>query len=118
MILKTHLRSFRAVSSPVMWKRSSITSCLIQRVDKMPSVRVSSGRLTALWVILRAANQLGGQAFISDIRRVAGRTSLRSGGLPIGDGERLAFEGGFLTQVQQQAHLTPLGWQALRIGSG
>lgn len=81
----------------------------------MPSVRISPGRLTALWTVIRALDKLGAEAPVQEVRRVASRTSLRSGGLPVGDGLTLALEGGFIEQRGQTLSLAPLGREALRI---
>jgi hypothetical protein len=81
----------------------------------MPSVRISPGRLTALWTVIRTLEKLGGEAPISEILRVASRTSLRAGGLPIRDGLALAFEGSFLERGYEDAVLTRLGREALHL---
>jgi hypothetical protein len=81
----------------------------------MPSVRVSPGRLTALWAVLRALGKLDGSAPITDVRRLASRTSLRSGGLPIGDGMTLALEGTFAVKSGDRIELGHMGREALRL---
>lgn len=81
----------------------------------MPSVRISPGRLTALWTVIRALDKLGDEAPVQEVRRVASRTSLRSGGLPVGDGLTLALEGFFIEQREGSLTLAPLGREALRI---
>lgn len=83
----------------------------------MPSVRLSPGRLTALWIVLRSLHRLGDSAVIEDLRRTASRTSLRSGGLPVGDGLKLALEGQFLTQQDDRLVISPLGREALDLSN-
>lgn len=83
----------------------------------MPSVRVTRGRLTATWLLLRTVEKLGGQAEAPDVLSYARRSSLRGGGLPLQDGVRLAREGGFLLERAGTFALQPLGRWALRLGS-
>jgi hypothetical protein len=75
----------------------------------MASVRISPGRLTALWTVLRALEKIDGRGPVADVRRVASRTSLRSGGLPIADGIALAVEGRFTTRSGDELEIAPLG---------
>lgn len=84
----------------------------------MTSVRISSGRLTALWVILRSLEKLGSSARRNELVRHASRTSLRAGGLPIQDGLTLALEGGFISIAADLLKLAPLGLQALALDPG
>jgi hypothetical protein len=77
------------------------------------SVALTPGRLTALWLVLRTTQKLGGQGDASEISRYAARSSLRSGALPIADGLRLAREGGFLGEHDARLVLEPLGRRAL-----
>ena len=82
----------------------------------MPSVRVTRGRLTATWHVLRTLEKLGGQAEASDVISFARRSSLRGGGLPLQDGVRLAREGNFLLDRAGTFALQPLGVRALGLG--
>lgn len=82
----------------------------------MPSVRVTPGRLTAAWLVLRTLEKLGGQAEASEVISYARRSSLRGGGLPVQDGVRLAREGGFLLDRAGTFALQPLGTRALGLG--
>ena len=80
----------------------------------MPSVRISPGRLTALWLLLRTLKNLGGVTAEQDISSYASASSLRSGGLPIADGMVLAFEGGFVARDPDRlVVLTNIGNRAL-----
>ena len=79
-------------------------------------MRISPGRLTALWVVLRALRSLGGEAELTELRRHAARTSLRSGGLPISDGLTLALAGTFATRSRDDLTLSALGREALALG--
>lgn len=81
----------------------------------MASVRVTRGRLTALWLVLRTLDKLGQQAEVSDVQMYARRSALRGGGLPIGDGVRLAREGRFVTERAGVVALEPLGRRALQL---
>ena len=75
----------------------------------MPSVRLTPGRLTALWLMLQTLAELGGRAEVSDLRASARRSALRAGGLPISDGLKLAREGGFMFESAGTCALEPLG---------
>lgn len=79
-------------------------------------MRISPGRLTALWVVLRALRDLGAQAELEELRRHAARTSLRSGGLPIRDGLALAVAGTFAVRTLDTLTLSSLGHEALGLG--
>jgi hypothetical protein len=79
-------------------------------------VRISPGRLTALWVVLRALHSLGDHGGLEELRRHAARTSLRSGGLPIRDGLTLAVAGTFAVRAGDTLMLSPLGHEALALG--
>jgi Domain of unknown function (DUF3883) len=81
----------------------------------MASVRVTRGRLTALWLVLRTLEKLGGQAAASEVQVYARRSALRGGGLPIIDGVRLACEGRFMIERMGVFTLEPLGHRALRL---
>lgn len=83
----------------------------------MPSVSLSAGRITACWFALRSLQRLGGRATSSDLLAHASRTSLRSGGLPIRDGIRLAIEGALIGQHQDRLELTEIGLSALGFGT-
>lgn len=79
----------------------------------MPSVRLTPGRLTALWLVLQSLAELGGRAEVSDLRATARRSALRAGGLPVPDGLTLAREGGFVFESAGTCALEPLGERAL-----
>src|SRR5947209_3457048 len=79
----------------------------------MPSVSLSSGRITACWLALRSLQRLGGEASWSDLLAFASRSSLRSGGLPIRDGIRLAVEGGLANERHDALQLSEVGTAAL-----
>lgn len=81
----------------------------------MPSVRLTPGRLTALWLVLQTLAEFGGSAELSDLRATARRSALRAGGLPIADGITLAREGGFVSISDAICELEPLGDRVLRI---
>lgn len=59
--------------------------------------KLTKGRLTALWVVLRSANKLGKVVDHAELISFARRSGLRGGGLPISDGFELAILGGFLS---------------------
>lgn len=80
----------------------------------MASVRLTPGRLTALWLALQTLAELGGSAELSDLQATARRSSLRAGGLPIPDGLKLAYEGDFISEdTAGICALGSLGKQAL-----
>jgi hypothetical protein len=81
----------------------------------MPDVRMTRGRVTALWLILRTLQKLGGQAEVSDVLSMARRSGLRAGGLPVNDGLKLARVGRLLNESAGAAALTPLGDRALAL---
>lgn len=83
----------------------------------MPSVSLSVGRITACWFALRSLERLGGQATRGDLLAYASRSSLRSGGLPIRDGMRLAIEGGLVEESKDRLHITEVGSTALAIAN-
>lgn len=74
--------------------------------------RFTTGRFTALWVVLRSAAKLGAIADPEELLSFARRDGLRCGGLPIKDGFQLAILGGFL-RGEDQVALTDLGVTAL-----
>lgn len=82
---------------------------------KRPPVRISPGRMTALWVVLRSAARLGDGISEDDLLTFARRSGLRGGGLPIKDGFELARTGGFVSGVGT-VRLTALGHDALSRG--
>jgi hypothetical protein len=82
----------------------------------MPGVRISRGRLTSLWLVLRTLARLAGRAEVSDVMSMARSSGLRAGGLPVGDGLALAREGGFLMESAGVLVLGPLGTRALELG--
>jgi uncharacterized protein DUF3883 len=79
------------------------------------SVRLSPGRLTSLWIVLRSLRALGGAIDRTELLRHASRTSLRAGGLPIPDGLALALEGDFIRTNGEQLSFAPLGTFALSL---
>jgi hypothetical protein len=79
----------------------------------MASVRLTPGRLTALWLVLQTLGELGGRAEVSDLRATARRSALRAGGLPVPDGVRLAREGGFVVENAGECVLESQGERAL-----
>jgi hypothetical protein len=83
----------------------------------MPSVRITGGRVTASWLLLRTLDKLGGHAEASDVLSYARRSSMRAGGLPLQDGVRLAQEGGFILERTGTFELTALGKGALQLGN-
>ena len=78
----------------------------------MRPVRISPGRLTAVWVILRSVEKLGDSVAPDQLLPFARRSGLRCGGLPIEDGFDLAVVGGFLVH-DEVVRLTDLGREAL-----
>jgi hypothetical protein len=81
----------------------------------MASVRVTRGRLTAVWLVLRTLEKLGGRAQTSEVEMYARRSALRGGGLPISDGVRLARDGRFVIERTDSLALGPLGRRALQL---
>ena len=77
---------------------------------------ISPGRLTALWLVLRSLAKLGAMATAEDLLLFARRSGLRSGGLPVLEGYRLAQLGCFISG-EDLVRLTPLGCQALSLGT-
>ncbi|RJR50711.1 MAG: DUF3883 domain-containing protein [Desulfobacteraceae bacterium] len=74
--------------------------------------RLSPGRFTALWVILRSVAKLGDGVGRKELLSFARRSGLRCGDLPIPDGLKLALAGAFLTSTDP-VRLTELGKEAL-----
>jgi hypothetical protein len=81
----------------------------------MASVRVTRGRLTALWLVLQTLEKLGGRAEAHSVQMYARRSALRGGGLPILDGIRLACDGRFMVEQSGVFALQPLGNRALQL---
>ena len=77
--------------------------------------RLTPGRLTALWLVLRSLAKLGESATEDDLLEFATRSGLRAGGLPIRDGYRLANVGGFV-EGKEVIRLTTMGYEALSRG--
>jgi hypothetical protein len=75
--------------------------------------RFTPGRFTALWVVLRSVEKLGGTADCEELLAFARRDGLRCGGLPIKDGYQLAVLGGFLRETEK-VMVTVLGREALK----
>jgi Domain of unknown function (DUF3883) len=78
--------------------------------------RFTPGRFTALWVVLRSVEKLGGTADREELLSFARRDGLRCGGLPIKDGYQLAVLGGFLHEAERVT-ATELGREALGRGA-
>jgi len=78
-------------------------------------VSVTPGRLTSLWHILRCLDKLGGRVERGELLDYASRSSLRSGGLPVVDGLRLAREGRFVSESAGTVDIAPFGQHALRL---
>src|SRR5688572_491368 len=78
-------------------------------------LRISAGRLTALWLVLRSLQRLGGRVSEAELLSFAGRSGLRSGGLPIRDGLALAQVGGFV-ETAANVTLTDAGTAVLGTG--
>jgi hypothetical protein len=75
----------------------------------------SSGRITALWLVLRTLSNFGNRSAISEVISYASRSSLRSGGLPVKDGFRLAILGGFARESGEECQVAELGLTALKL---
>lgn len=58
--------------------------------------KLTKGRLTALWVVLRSASKLGKVVDRAELIAFARKSGLRAGGLPISDGFHLALLGAFI----------------------
>ncbi len=78
--------------------------------------RFTPGRFTALWVVLRSVEKLGGTADREELLSFARKDGLRCGGLPIKDGYELATLGGFLLEGDIVT-ATELGFEALGRGA-
>ena len=74
--------------------------------------KLTKGRLTALWVVLRSASKLGKVVDHTELISFARKSGLRGGGLPISDGYELATLGGFLSGKDTVA-LSTLGADVL-----
>ncbi len=100
-----------------MLRRSSITYSSANDEKRMSRVPpLTPGRLTALWVVLRTLARFGGGAKAGALKALAGRTALRSGGLPIEDGFELGVVGGLLVQNgSESVRLGPTGSEALSL---
>jgi hypothetical protein len=77
-----------------------------------PAARITPGRLTAVWVVLRSLEKLGDSVPANQLLPFARRSGLRCGGLPIEDGFALALDGGFVVS-HDVVRLTDLGREAL-----
>jgi len=76
-------------------------------------VPLTPGRLTALWLVLRSLAKLGGRVNVEELVGFAARSSLRSGGLPVRDGLRLALRGRFVQEASLGVSLSETGRAAL-----
>ncbi len=81
----------------------------------MLDVPLTPGRLTATWLVLRCLSRLGGAASPSEVLAYASRSSLRSGGLPLRDGIRLAVGGRVIIERTGRFEITELGRHALNL---
>ena len=75
--------------------------------------RLTRGRLTATWVVLRSASRLGNVISRDELISFARRSGLRSGGLPISDGFDLALIGDFINLEGPTVSISHLGLEAL-----
>lgn len=82
----------------------------------MPAIPLTAGRVTALWLVLRSLDKLGGNAAPAELKGYASRSSLRLGALPISDGVLLALQGRLIQDHLQRYELTGLGCAALALG--
>lgn len=82
----------------------------------MPSIPLTAGRLTALWLVLSSLDRLGGNAAPRELIGYASRSALQLGALPIPDSVRLGREGGLIRESLQRYELTDLGRAALTLG--
>ena len=82
----------------------------------MPRVRLTPGRLTAIWCVLRSLHRLGGSAGPNELLAYASRSALRVGALPIPDGIRLGLEARVVRERIGMYELTDLGRAALGFG--
>lgn len=80
-------------------------------------IPLTPGRLTAVWLVLRSLEKLGGIANREELLTFASKSSLRSGGLPVGDGYKLALRGRFAKEVGADTAVTEFGRSALRLGT-
>lgn len=78
-------------------------------------VPLTPGRLTALWLVLRSLAKLGGRVDAEELVGFAAKSSLRSGGLPVRDGLRLAVRGRFVHEAPLGVSLTETGNESLRL---
>ena len=76
-------------------------------------VPLTPGRLTALWLVIRSLAKLGGRVDAEELVGFAVKSSLRSGGLPVRDGLRLAVRGRFVLETPLGLSLTVTGREAL-----
>jgi hypothetical protein len=83
--------------------------------------QLTPGRVTALWHILRTIDKLGGTAGEEELMGFARRSALRSGGLPLAEGLRLAQVGGFVADrhimggTERAMEIGALGREALAL---
>lgn len=78
-------------------------------------VPVTPGRLTALWLVLRSLAKLGGRVDVEELVGFAAKSSLRSGGLPVRDGLRLALRGRFVHDGSLGVALSETGNEVLSL---
>lgn len=76
-------------------------------------VPLTPGRLTALWLVLRSLAKLGGRVDAEELVGFAAKSSLRSGGLPVRDGLRLALRGRFVHEAPLGVSLSETGRESL-----
>lgn len=68
-----------------------------------------------MWLILRSLQKLGPSIETKELLAYAGKTSLRSGWLPVDDGFALARRGRFIREASGEVTLAPLGLEALQL---
>lgn len=76
--------------------------------------QISSGKVTALWRILRVVRKYKNIPE-NDLLQIAKNTSLRGGGLPIDQGMKLASIGRFVTVENKKVDITALGQKIVSI---
>ena len=74
----------------------------------MSSPPVTPGRITCVWLIVRALKDYG-ELQQDQIIQMAGNTSLRGGGLPLSDGITLAEMAGFIERLGHSYRITESG---------
>lgn len=78
-------------------------------------MRLTAGRVTAIWLVLHSLRRLGGKATQADLMAYAKRSGLRAGGLPIRDGYSLCLKYG-LIQKEDPLEISTLGSEVVALG--